>query len=141
TTEPGMPGVIVFIDLNGDGHFNPPTPTTPGEPATLSGFSGGYELRVPVDGDFQVLEVVPPGFMMTTPVPGKVTVSGGAVVTGPSFGNQRTTPAQGGIIHGVVFLDQDGDGSQQSTEPGMPGVLVFADLNGDGKFNPATTTT
>src|SRR5262249_17731344 len=134
-TEPGLPGVIVFIDLNGDGQFNPPSPGSPGEPVTLSGLNGNYDLKVPIDGDFQVLEVVPPGFTMTTPVPGKVTVSGGAVVTGPSFGDKQTTPAQGGVIHGVVFSDPNGDGQQQSTEPGLPGILVFADINGDGHFN------
>jgi uncharacterized protein (DUF2141 family) len=142
TNEPGQAGVFVFLDLNGDGKFNPPTPTSPGEPFTLSGPNGGYEFHVAKDGTYSVLENVPPGFTMTTPAPTPVSVAGGAVVAGPDFGNHMLPPPPptGGVIHGTVFVDINGDGVRQTNEPGQFGVFVFLDLNGDGKFNPPTPT-
>lgn len=136
-TEPGMGGVIVFVDANNDGKFTPPSLSTPGDPATQSALNGQYNLKVGADGDYQVLEIVPPNFVMTTPIPGKVSVAGGAVVSGPTFGNKADP--HGGRIRGIVFLDHNGDGVRQNTEPGMPGVSVFIDLNGDGKYTPGTT--
>ena len=142
TTEPGQGGVFVFLDLNGDGKYTPgPTVGTPGEPYTISGPSGGYEFHVSKDGTYSVLEVVPQGFTMTTAAPTPVTVAGGALVAGPDFGNHLIPPPPptGGVIHGVVFVDVNGDGIRQTTEPGMPGVFVFVDLNGDGKYTPGPT--
>lgn len=140
-TEVGQPGVVVFLDLNGDGKLTPGTTLgTPGEPLVLSNNTGGYEFKV-ADGTYSVLELVPAGYVMTTPAPAPVTVTGGASVAGPDFGNQLIPPPppSGGVIHGVVFIDGNGDGVRQNTEPGQGGVRVFIDLNGDGKFNPATT--
>lgn len=138
STEGGQPGVVVFIDANGDGKLTPSTTSTPGEPFTLSGPNGGYEFHVAKDGSYSVLEVVPPGFNMTSGTPAAVSVSGGALVVGPAFGNQLIPPPPptGGTIHGTVFVDMNGDGIRQNTEPGQGGVVVFLDLNGDGKLTP-----
>ncbi len=144
STEHGQSGVRVFIDLNNDGKYTPPTTaTTPGEPFVLSGLNGSYSLKVGKDGTYSVLEVVPPGFTMTTGVPAPVVVSGGATVAGPLFGNQLLPPppVTGGTIHGHVFIDVNGDGVRQNTEPGHAGVIVFLDLNGDGKLSPGTSPT
>ncbi len=144
STEPGQAGVRVFIDLNNDGKYTPAsTSTTPGEPFVLSALNGSYDLKVGKDGTYSVLEVVPPGFTMTTGVPAPVAVSGGATVAGPLFGNQLLPPppVTGGTIHGTVFIDGNGDGIRQNTEPGQGGVIVFLDLNGDGKLSPGTSTT
>jgi uncharacterized protein (DUF2141 family) len=40
-----------------------------------------------------------------------------------------------------VFVDGNGDGIRQATEPGQAGVTVFLDLNADGKLTPPTATT
>jgi len=134
--EVGQGGVVVFLDLNNNGKFDPQSPAGPGEPSVLSGNLGGYEFKVPVDGKFTVGEVVPPGYVATTPVLGAVSVAGGATVDGPNFGNKLAQPPAGGVIRGTVFIDADGNGQQSNTEPGQPGVLVYLDLNNNGQFDP-----
>lgn len=92
--EPGLPGVVVFLDLNGNGKFDVPVPGTIGEPATLSGPHGGYEFKVGKDGDYLVREIVPHGLVPTTPTSGKVSVTGGQTANGPLFGlNKARKPA------------------------------------------------
>ena len=44
----------------------------------------------------------------------------------------RLTPAS---IFGVAFNDLNGDGLRANTEPGLPGVRVFLDLNHNGHFD------
>ena len=48
-----------------------------------------------------------------------------------------------GSVTGTVFDDQDGNGSQSSDEPGLPGVTIYADLNFNGAIDgsePSVTT-
>jgi hypothetical protein len=46
-------------------------------------------------------------------------------------------------ISGTVFLNADGSGVPDSTNPGLPGLTVFLDANGNGRLDPgeAATTT
>ena len=46
--------------------------------------------------------------------------------------NVTASTAQGGTVSGTVFDDRDGDGTQDADEPGLGGVLVFLDANGNG---------
>src|SRR6185369_6194686 len=117
------------------------TTGTPGEPYSISGLNGGYEFHLGKDGTYSVLERVPQGFTMTTAAPAPVVLAGGASVAGPDFGNHPIPPPPpaGGVIHGAVFVDIDGDGIRQTTEPGQGGVFVFVDLDGDGKYTPGQT--
>src|SRR5205085_576087 len=94
TTEVGQATVIIFIDSNGNGKFDPGTNGTVGEPATYTNGDGFYSLKVAQDGDYPVLEVVPLGYAQTAPIPapGPVHVAGGATVEGPTFGNQHLPP-------------------------------------------------
>lgn len=142
-TEPGMGGVLVYLDLNNNGKFDPPTSaTTPGEPAVGTGTTGGYVLKAPADGTVTVAVLVPPGLTLTTPGSSTVTVSAGAQALGPNFGLQApTTPPQGGLIRGTVFSDLNSDGIRQNTEPGIGGVTIFLDLNNNGQFDGPTTGT
>ena len=48
-----------------------------------------------------------------------------------------------GSVSGNVFDDRDGNGSQASDEPGLPGVTIYADLNSNGTIDdsePSVTT-
>ena len=90
--EPGLPGVTVYLDLNNNGKFDPPVSGQAGDPAVMSDLNGGYSLKVPFNGTVAVGEVVPPGFVATTPILANVAVSGGATVAGPDFGNKLATP-------------------------------------------------
>jgi Tol biopolymer transport system component len=47
-----------------------------------------------------------------------------------------STGAGFGRISGEVFSDLDGDGTQQTGEPGLAGVTVFLDTNGNGQLDP-----
>ncbi len=44
-------------------------------------------------------------------------------------------------VSGQVFNDANGNGAIDSGEAGLSGWTVFEDLNGDGSYSPATTTT
>jgi uncharacterized repeat protein (TIGR03803 family) len=46
-----------------------------------------------------------------------------------------------GIISGTVFRDYNGNGSQDSGEPGLAGQIVYLDLNFDGAFDPGDPST
>ena len=37
-----------------------------------------------------------------------------------------------GSLHGVKWLDEDGNGERNASEPGLPGVVVYLDLNSNG---------
>src|SRR5262249_52278253 len=41
-----------------------------------------------------------------------------------------------GLIEGRVFSDLDGDGQRQQQDPGMPGVQVYLDENGNSQLDP-----
>jgi hypothetical protein len=43
-------------------------------------------------------------------------------------------PADAGTINGVLFSDQNDDGTRQATEPVLAGYRVFIDTNSDGVF-------
>src|SRR5262245_50634382 len=75
--EPGMPGVIVYLDVNGDNQFNPPTGGTINDPFAQSGFDGHYFLHANVTGTFNVAQVVPNGLEQSTPTPPLVSVTAG----------------------------------------------------------------
>ncbi|MAE62839.1 MAG: hypothetical protein CMJ18_01085, partial [Phycisphaeraceae bacterium] len=68
-----------------------------------------------------------------------VVVGQGAVVNGVDFGNLELT----GSISGVKFIDDDGDGVRDAGEPGLPGVVIYLDLNNNGALDtgePRDTT-
>ncbi|MBX7105599.1 MAG: hypothetical protein K1X57_16060 [Gemmataceae bacterium] len=135
SNEPGMGGVLVFIDSNADGKFTPGTATTAGEKFVISGPTGNYELKVAADGAYSVLEVVPQGWTATTGTPGSVTVAGGAVANGPIFGNQPPVFVMPGLVEGRVFYDKNSNGKLDTGEPGIPGIRIYSDLNGNGALD------
>ena len=50
-------------------------------------------------------------------------------------------PADLGTIQGVVFNDINGNGVQDSGEPGIAGVLVYVDANDNGVLDPGELST
>jgi hypothetical protein len=134
--EPGMPGVIVYLDVNNNGKFDPPGAGQVELAVVESDSAGKYTIQTGAAGTFNVRQVVPAGFVQTTPDAPPLTINSTGTFTGPEFGNQQSGPVTGGLIRGRVFIDADGDGQQSNTEPGQPGVLVYLDLNNNGKFDP-----
>jgi hypothetical protein len=149
--EPGMPGVLIYADLNGDGISNTTT-----EPHTLTmsdvlntqvNEAGYYSLSVPVTGEMIIREVVPDGYMQT--FPGEQGVLAGlsnahlvvlreaGKVYDIDFGNFRLA-----TIEGLKFVDSDdcqGDyAPNPMTETGdvpLEGITIYIDVNGNGELD------
>lgn len=76
--EPGLGGVLVFLDRNNNG-------APDGEVSALTAPDGTYSLTTPVDGAFQLRAVAPAGATVTTTfVP--VLLTGGTAFTGTNLG-------------------------------------------------------
>ena len=53
----------------------------------------------------------------------------------PVIPDPSDDPNLPGTILGQVFNDRNGNGTQNTTDGGVPSVRVFVDANGDGQFN------
>ena len=101
---------------------------------------------VPQHSDLQFVDVLGGSILGFIPVtirpPGgghgahDVHVGSGQTVEGIDFGN-RPIVIEPGSIHGVKWLDADGDGQRGPDEPGLPGVTIYVDANHNGVFDRA----
>ena len=95
------------------------------------------------DGFKQTFPSLPPGYQ--SPPWGDATahvvfVDAGATVEGLDFGNQRLGLAS---VHGRKWEDLNGNGQHDAVEPGISGVVIYADLNYNGALDdhePHTVT-
>ena len=161
--EPGLAGITIYVDLNQNGILDPDEPhtsTLADIPETDFDEGGGYRFSDLEAGTYVIREVVPDDFTQTFPVgpillpaedgltrtedltvfppvptPGAhvVVVENGQIVEGLDFGNQRIEP---GSVHGIKWLDKDGNGHRSDGEPSFPGVVIYSDLNFNGKLDP-----
>lgn len=166
--EPGLSGVIIYSDLNNNGRLDENEPhvvTADDDANTLDDETGSYALELR-PGHHTIREIVPDGFEQmfpvgfginidppftpTWPIPGipdflhpgghSVRVTPGQTIEGLNFGNRKTQP---GSIHGLKWRDDNGNGEQEGSEPGLAGVTIFVDLNFNGRLDadePFTTT-
>jgi hypothetical protein len=135
TGEMGLAGWIVYVDADKDGVQDV------GERFTTSAADGSWSLPLNIAGTFTIREVLQPGFRATNPASGSftVTVGNGSNITGKNFLNQQLP----GGIRGTKFNDLDGNGQRDPGEPGIAGIVIYVDLNKDGKIGvmePAATT-
>jgi len=147
--EPGMPGVIIYVDFNRNGVLDdnePRTKTMEDDPETDFNESGRYGLRDVPTGEHWISEVVPPGFVQTfpsnpiiaifPPPPGggvhEVKIEPGDTIERIDFGNKRIEP---GEVHGTKWTDYNGNGQRDSQEPGLPGVTIYSDSNFNGQLD------
>ena len=151
--ENGIPNVIVRLtgtDAAGNKVDLQAVPT---------GTPGGYEFRnvPPSNGTgYTITETQPanyaPGKANANRNPGVVSPNdGGNVITNVTVSNTAPPLSQGpyyfgelvpGGISGRVYYDRDGDGVQNGTEPGLPGVTVTlsgTDTNGNTVSKTAVT--
>jgi fimbrial isopeptide formation D2 family protein/uncharacterized repeat protein (TIGR01451 family) len=130
--EPGIGGVQVYLDLNNDGVLDA------GEPVTTTNALGQYFFGNLPGGTYTVRVVtttLPTGINQTydldgatvTPHAATAPLTTGATRTDVDFGYRGTAS-----IGDRVWLDRDGDGVQETGEPGLSGVIVYLDLNGNG---------
>ena len=143
-----LQGWIVYVDANNNAQFDS------GEKRAISGADGSYSLSFFTSaGSARIRQVVQPGFTQVLPannagyvvsIPGR-----GQVATGRDFGN-RELPGQ---VSGIKWNDLNADGIRDvddpSTplvnegEPGLKGVVIYCDLNNDGRIGilePAAVT-
>jgi hypothetical protein len=117
TNEPGLAGVTVFADINGDGQYEA------GEPSTTSDASGHYAvpLLLPyING--QIQQILPAGYVQEasyTYYDGNV----GAYVH--DFFDTNVSGVYGTVSHVTG----------KATTP-LPDVRVYVDANGNNQFDP-----
>jgi hypothetical protein len=135
-TEVGVPGIRIFLDQNFNCLIDPGervVTTQADDPATPEiDEAGRYVFEDLPMGWYVIREEMRDGSQQTAPIQGAFTVRVGPseVEThglGNDFGNRLT-----GGIRGVVFRDFNRNGLQDAGEPGVPGMTVYLDRDGDG---------
>ncbi len=133
--EAALSGWTVYNDANNNGVLDT------GEPRTVSSASGSYTFTFFSNQTVRLRQVVMPNWQVTAP-PGGVhvlNVSTGQSISNVNFGNQMID----GRVSGIKFNDLDGDGTLDAGEPGIEGVVIYVDMNKDGKIGimePAAVT-
>jgi subtilisin family serine protease/subtilisin-like proprotein convertase family protein len=128
--EPGLVGRTIYLDINENRVLDA------SEPSTVSKGNGLYVFTELAAGTYTVRLRGEVGFTQTSPLSNvgrTVSVLRGARASGIDFGSVQTggnTVGTGiGKIRGKIYLDTDGDGTQDSGETGVAGLSVYADLN------------
>jgi hypothetical protein len=128
-----LPNIPVYIDLNNDGFYNG------NEPLDLTNEAGFYNFNVLPAGSYllrvaQAFEVTGENsilgdLLQTTNTPLVVDVFAGSTVRG-DLGVVAPNS-----VYGKVINDLNGNGFPEATEPGIQGVTVFIDSNGNNFFD------
>ena len=118
----GLAGVTVFLDANGNGVLDS------SETRAVTGADGSYSLPA-ATGTQTVVAIAPSIQFVASTATSKPVTTTGATVGGINFG---FTKVQSDIT-GTKFSDNDGDGFRDPGEPGIPGVYIYLDLDGDDR--------
>lgn len=135
TREATLSGMTIFADANGNGVADA------GEPRTITMSGGVYQLLVPSAGTYTIRPLADPYWATTAPASGGHAVTLGAAdrLANRDFGRRRAV----GFVSGSVYHDVDGTGTMTGGDAGLAGWRVFIDLNGNGALDntePATTS-
>lgn len=140
-SEPGLAGVTIYADLNGNAQLDrgePYTVTLQDDPKTPSDDETGlYKLENLPPGSYTIYEVPWPRSVQTYPASTgssgyRVTISsGGQEYDNLDFGNMPL-----GEITGTKWVDHDGDGYRDADEPGLAGVRIYIDANQNSSYDP-----
>lgn len=142
--EPGLVGRTVYIDANENRTLDA------NEPSMVTKGDGLYVFSELAAGTYTVRLRGEVGFTQTSPpsnIGRTVSLTRGTRAFGIDFGSAQTggnTVGSGvGKIRGKIYLDTDGDGAQDTDEPGVAGLSVYVDLNDNcviGVGEPAAMT-
>lgn len=120
--EPALAGQTVFLDADDSGTLDP------GETSVATLADGTYEFAGLAPGAYRVVVAVPSDWRLTTPASFTAAVGRGTA-KGKSFGlTQRA------VLTGVLFADDNADGTRQPDESGLRKRKLFLDLDGDGAW-------
>jgi hypothetical protein len=137
--EAGVSGRTIYLDTNlnsvKDG----------GEVSTTTDASGNYKFSNLAAGTYKIREILPSGWVQTTPTSNfgnNATLTSGQNVSGKNFGTRQTTAATG-KISGTVFHDFNRNGVRDTGDTGLSGWTVWIDTDLDGVLdsNERRTTT
>jgi large repetitive protein len=137
--EPGLGGVYIYVDLDGDNRIDV------GEPQAITAADGSYTLTPPTSGIFAIREVVSPGFIQTFPGgPGAlpdqqehgVNFSLGVPLRGLDFGNQPARDYGDAPAPYATLFSQDGASHGFDNNLRLGGLL---DFELDGQPNSTAT--
>lgn len=136
--ETGVAGRSIYLDNNNNGVRDA------AEPQTTTGATGAYEFTGLTAGTYKIRQILPAGFIQTTPgnnFGNNATVSGTQVAEGLNFGTAENIAPTGATLRGVVFLDTDRDGVRDAGEAGVSGRTVYLDANNNGIRDGSETQT
>ncbi|MBV6625675.1 MAG: carboxypeptidase regulatory-like domain-containing protein [Rivularia sp. (in: Bacteria)] len=135
--DTGIPGVTVTLTSPGpDGQLGTPDDTTQ---TTTTNDQGIYTFPNLPAGNYQLTSATPDGLNPTQTQPNPVELQPGENIDTVDFG---FAPAPGGTVGDTVYRDENGDGTQNEGEPGIPGVEVtLVNPGPDGQFGTPDDTT
>jgi protocatechuate 3,4-dioxygenase beta subunit len=120
--EPAIAGRSVYLDADGDGIKDA------GEPATTTDASGDYAFSGLAPAAYAVRQVLPAGWTQSAPASAQtIAARSGSATTATSLGSYA-----GATITGTIFEDADFDNSaQEAGDGGLSGRAVYLDEDGD----------
>ena len=135
--EGPVSGARVYVDLGGTGTY------ASTDPSAVTGTDGTATIDGVPAGAYTVRVVAPTGYTQRQPAAAggyPVTVTAGATAAAGPFGAEPD-----GSISGSVYIDSNGDGTQQATETGVPSAAAtttaYLDLNGNGVLDAGDVST
>jgi hypothetical protein len=123
-----VPGITVYNDSNNNSKLDA------SEIRTTTDANGAYSIAFLSSQTVRIRLVLPANFSQTTPANNAAHtffINSGQTVAGKNFGI-KGLPGQ---ISGVKFNDADADGVRDAGEAGVSGVMIYADLNNDGRVS------
>lgn len=129
--EPTLSNWQIYLDLNNNNLLDS------NEPNTLTNNQGNYAFVNIPPGNYTVREVPQVNFRQTTPNPGTINLTPGAVINNVNFGNNFFI----GSISGLKFNDLNANGFRDATDPTLSNWQIYIDLNNNGGLESGEPTT
>lgn len=120
----GIAGWTLWADLNNDKMINN------GEPRTATNSAGTYSLRV-TPGTFNLRVSAAPDYVATLASSQLLTVATDQTVSGVNFGFNLPS----NVATGFKWNDLNGDGVRDANEPGLAGIWMYLDIDGDDRLD------
>lgn len=125
--EAGVAGVTVQFDTGANGSV---------DQTTVTDSQGHYAFAVLTAGTERVRIVLPSGATQNTANPPDINATLGSVTPNVNFGVQFSSGTAGtSTVTGTVFSDTNKNGVLDGGEVGVNGLVVYLDLNGDGRLD------
>jgi hypothetical protein len=123
STETGISGCRVYLDVNGDGKYNI------GEPSRISKLDGSYAFNNPPVGDYTVRALLRTGWTPTASTR-SLSVAKSEIVPDTNLGaNLQAT------ISGYVFYDKDANRKADAGETAPSTLTAYIDKNNNRKLD------